>query len=182
MTPAQRQAVLLALIRALKAQRSWCGETHIQKTVYFLQTALGTDLGFPYILYKYGPFSFDLNDELTALRANLLLEVKPEEPYGSHLYPSAHAERYLALYPRTLAAHRVALEHVAALLGGKSVTELERITTMLYATRERAGATDEELVARVREIKPHITHAEAFDALNFLRAFEQQQAREAAPV
>lgn len=170
MNPAQRQAVLLALIRALKANRSWCGETHIQKTVYFLQTAMGTDLGFQYILYKYGPFSFDLNDELTALRAKLLLDVKPEEPYGSHLYPSAHAERYLALYPRTLGTHLPALEHVAALLGGKSVTELERITTMLYATRERPNATDEELIARVREIKPHITHEDARDAFQFVRA------------
>jgi uncharacterized protein YwgA len=172
MNPAQRQAVLLALIRALKAERSWCGETHIQKTVYFLQTALGVDLGFPYILYKYGPFSFDLNDELTALRANLLLDVKPEEPYGSHLYPSAHAERYLARFPRTLGTHLPALERVAALLGAKSVTDLERVTTMLYATRERQNATDDELIERVREIKPHITHDEARDALRFVRELD----------
>ena len=33
----QRTAVTLSLMDALHQQGSWCGETHIQKALYFLQ-------------------------------------------------------------------------------------------------------------------------------------------------
>jgi len=38
------------------------------------------------VLYKHGPFSFDLSDELASMRADALLEweIKPE-PYGNAL-------------------------------------------------------------------------------------------------
>ena len=65
----QRAAVLLSLIEQLKDRGSWCGDTHIQKTTYFLQELLKVPLGFEFILYKHGPYSFDLEDEITALRA-----------------------------------------------------------------------------------------------------------------
>ncbi|MCL6557372.1 MAG: hypothetical protein K6U74_00970, partial [Firmicutes bacterium] len=62
----KRKALLLSLVKAMESQGSWCGETHIQKCSYFLQAMLGVPLGFEFILYKHGPFSFDLRDELTA--------------------------------------------------------------------------------------------------------------------
>lgn len=70
----QRDAILLSLINEMKAKGSWCGETHIQKATYFLQELLGVPLNFEFILYKHGPYSFDLGDEVTAMRADSLLE------------------------------------------------------------------------------------------------------------
>jgi uncharacterized protein YwgA len=66
----------------LKERDSWCGETHIQKAVYFLQELLQVRLGFEFIMYKHGPYSFELTDELTTLRANRLLRLIPREGYG----------------------------------------------------------------------------------------------------
>lgn len=79
----QREAVLLSLIIEMKARGSWCRETHIQKTTYFLQELLEVPMGFEFILYKHGPFSFDLSDEITAMRSNALLQYQSHAPYGS---------------------------------------------------------------------------------------------------
>ena len=36
----QRDAVLLSLMNEMRAKGSWCGETHVQKSAYFLQELL----------------------------------------------------------------------------------------------------------------------------------------------
>lgn len=55
MNRTQRQAILLALIQRLREKGSWCGETHIQKSAYFLQELLGVPLDLNVIFYKHGP-------------------------------------------------------------------------------------------------------------------------------
>ena len=56
----RRAALLTRLIQRLRDRGSWCGETHLQKASLLLQDLTGVPLGFDYILYKHGPFSFDL--------------------------------------------------------------------------------------------------------------------------
>jgi len=66
----RRAALLTQLIERLRRRGSWCGETHVQKATLFLQDLTRIPMGFDFILYKHGPFSFDLRDELTSLRAD----------------------------------------------------------------------------------------------------------------
>ena len=61
---------------------------------------------------------------------------------------------------------------MARQLGSKNVAELERVATALYVARERPLGTTEEYVARMRQLKPHINHAEAGAALDFVRDFQ----------
>ena len=82
----QKNAVILSLINRLKEKGSWCGGTNIQKASYFLQEMLGVELGFDFILYKYGPYSFELTDELTAMRANSFLHLEIRDPRYSPCY------------------------------------------------------------------------------------------------
>jgi uncharacterized protein YwgA len=65
----EKASILLSLTERLKEQGSWAGETHVQKATYILTKVLGVPLDFEFILYKHGPFSFDLRNELSALRA-----------------------------------------------------------------------------------------------------------------
>ena len=58
--------VITRLIETLRERGSWCGETHVQKAAFFLQELMEVPTRFHFILYKHGPFSFDLRDELTA--------------------------------------------------------------------------------------------------------------------
>ena len=97
-----RAAVLLSLIEKLRDGDSWCGETHVQKGTYFLQDLLGVPLEFDFILYKHGPFSFDLSDEISWMRANDLLRLQPQQrPYGPKLIPGENAELLKKTYPQT---------------------------------------------------------------------------------
>ena len=90
-------ALLTRLIEGLCGKGDWCGETHVQKTAFFVQELLGVPLEFQFILYKHGPFSFGLRDELTALRADGLLELEPR-PYGAQLVPTKQCEYIQGLY------------------------------------------------------------------------------------
>src|ERR1035437_1902213 len=79
----ERAAIILQLTEDLRNHGSWCGETHIQKATYLLQELTGVPLAYSFILYKHGPFSFDLRDQITEMRADeiLVLESQPA-PYG----------------------------------------------------------------------------------------------------
>ena len=64
MDPIKQKAIILKLLDSFKKHGSWCGETHIQKSAYCLKEIAGVPLDYEFILYKNGPFSFDLRDDL----------------------------------------------------------------------------------------------------------------------
>src|SRR3989304_6206965 len=103
MNRAKKAMLLTSLTQKLWAHGSWCGETHLQKAVYFLEDLLEVPLEFDFILYRHGPFSFDLRDEITSLRADELLRLVPQEPpYGPRLVPTDRCDRLKELFPSTL--------------------------------------------------------------------------------
>ena len=78
-----RAALIACLVAEMrKDNRSWCGETHIQEAVYFLQEITEVPLPFKFILHKHGPCCFKLRDELTNLRAEGWLELEMADPYA----------------------------------------------------------------------------------------------------
>ena len=46
-----QQAVLMSLIKKMKEAGSWCGETHIQKSAYFLQALLEVPIEYQFYLF-----------------------------------------------------------------------------------------------------------------------------------
>jgi hypothetical protein len=61
MTISADYALVGAIIKELADAGSWCGETHIQKTAYVAKELLGVPIAASFILYKHGPYSFDLS-------------------------------------------------------------------------------------------------------------------------
>jgi uncharacterized protein YwgA len=167
MKPLQRATVLLTLLNRLRAHGSWCGETHLQKSTYFLQELLGVPLDFNFIFYKHGPYSFDLADEVTAMRADQLLTLQLRDPYGPSLLPSAGAESVISRFPVTRQRYEEAIEFVASRLGRKNVADLEQLATALYVTvEEKNEATSlDKRVRRVHALKDHVSIDEAQAAL-----------------
>jgi hypothetical protein len=159
----ERTAIVLRLAREMRDHGNWCGETHIQKAVYFLQDLAGSGTGFDYVLYKHGPFSFDLRDHLTGMRANELLELQVQpQPYGPKLAPTALASRMEEKFPRTLTENAGRIDFVAGVVGDKGVSDLERLATALFITRrEMPGAPIADRAARLNEVKPHVSVATA---------------------
>jgi hypothetical protein len=155
----QRAAILTELAKQLIAEGSWCGETHLQKATYFLQELLKVPTAFEFILYKFGPYSFDLGDELTALQADELLALKVRgQSYGPSYVPTETSEALRGRFPVTLGKYRDSISFVAKKLGYKGVAELERLATALFVTLD--DRENDSLTARARRLhnlKPHVS-------------------------
>jgi len=164
--PAQ-EAVLVGLARRLQDQGSWSGETHLQKATYLLHELLEVPFDFKFILYKYGPFSFELRDELGSMRADRLLEreIQPP-PYGPRIVVTERGRELEQQFTRTLERYGPALDWVADQLRDRGVIELERLATALWVTREIGEDASIDIRARrLHEIKPHVKISDAEEAV-----------------
>ncbi len=117
MSAPHQTSIVLYVMKALKANGSWCGETHVQKTLFMCQELFGVRSDFKFILYKHGPYSFQLSEHLQGLIADDLIHVRSRPPYGPSLELS---EDVSALY-RAVASEltgdlldRLALDEVLA--------------------------------------------------------------------
>lgn len=166
MTEARRAALIAELVRKLRANDSWTGETHVQKTCYFLQELLGVPLGLRFTLYKYGPFSFELRDLLTQMRGLAQLQLEPQPyPYGPRLAATLGSEQLRTRFPKTLHRYNDALEFVAREIGPVGVGSLERLATALMVNKERPGADVDERARVLHSYKPHVPMDQARDAV-----------------
>jgi hypothetical protein len=169
----QREAVIAALANELRECGSWCGETHMQKAIYVLQELLEVPLGFRSVLYKYGPFGFELRDEMAIMRADGFFESEQVLGYGPRIkVTDAGARQLLKRWPKTVRRYQPRLHFVAERFGNKGVGELERLATALWVSRDRPEATLEEKARRLHEIKPHVDLELAQEALEDVAEWE----------
>jgi len=154
-------SVLLSLTEQLRKEGSWTGETHVQKAAYVLARVLGVPLDYEFILYKHGPFSFDLRRELSAMRAEgfLAWEVRAL-PYGPSLKEGELAPALKRQFSAVAERYRRQIEFVAKRLGGKDVKALERFATAIFVTVDM-GTPRQECAAKIHELKPHVSIPEA---------------------
>jgi len=171
---AKRYALLLALLKAMDERGSWCGETHVQKASYFLQEATNVPLDLDFILYKHGPYSFDLHEGLGDMRARLLIDIKQRAPYGPSLIPGPSAQVLADGLSDYVAAYSPAIDFVAEKLSGHGVVDLERLATALYVIRNYPGKADKAQV--MNELKPHITKERAAEALGEVEGILREKA------
>jgi len=160
MSDLQRSAIVATLVKECRNRNAFCGETMIQKSVFFLQELLDVPLEFDFALYIYGPFSFELQQHLWSMMADDMLVVRPME-YGSTFEPGEQVG-YLEKHGATaIEQHHGALDFVVEHLAGRGVKQLERLATALYFTKTTDVTSVEGRAALIREVKPHITAAEA---------------------
>lgn len=160
----RRGAVISFLVEELRSNGSWCGETHVQKATYFLQELLGVPLGCEFVLYKHGPFSFDLRDELTSLRADAILSLELHRPYGPRIASTEQSEYIQKICSKTIGRYHNRISFVAEKLGGKDVVDLERLATALFVSQRSSNESAvEKRALELTRLKPHIKreHAEA---------------------
>lgn len=170
----RKSVMVLHLAEKLREKGSWCGETHMHKAMYFLQSALYVDTDFDFVFYKHGPFSFDLRDFVAGLLADDLLKLEPQiPPYGPRYNITDDAETLQERFPKFLAEHGPQVETIADYLGRRGVTELERLSSALYVTKEGATADcdDESRVSEIVELKPHVSRDEALSAVHEVDEF-----------
>lgn len=156
-----RWSILLELISELKNAGSWCGETHIQKSAFFLEEMLGVPLDLGFIMYKYGPYSFELNDDLTALRAYNYISLTPQEPYGVAYSLHDEENKLKKFYEKDIEEFSEKISAVAETFGNKTVVELEKLATAFFIFNNENIEDPEEIAERLNEIKSHVSVKDA---------------------
>jgi hypothetical protein len=170
-----QEAVIAGLARRLDDHGSWSGETHIQKAAYLLSELLDVDFDFDFILYKHGPFSFELRDELSSMRADRLLEREAQPPpYGPRIVVTPRGRELEARFGRTMQRYGSALDWVAGRLGQRGVMDLERLATALWVKRKHPESDVEERARALVEVKPHVPIAEAMAAVEEIDAMAEE--------
>lgn len=174
----QREAVLADLARNLRDHGSWCGETHMQKASYMLEVLCDVPLGLGHVLYKYGPYSASLSDELLGMRADGLIDSEAVSNYGPRLVTTQAAVIQLFdRWPRTVARFKPRSEFIASRFASKGVGELERLATALWVKQEAPGLSTREQAERLHQIKPHVSLDQAESALSAVASWEAEAAR-----
>src|ERR1700674_1555635 len=130
-----RCALVVELAKSLRIHGSWCGETHLQKAIYILQDLSKSNFGYKYVIYKHGPYSFDLNNELAAMRSSNILEFQfPREGYGPSIVPTQFGERVYRANQENVHDYDRFVEFIADWFAGSDVRHLEKIATAYFVT------------------------------------------------
>jgi uncharacterized protein YwgA len=151
-TNPDRGAWVLAATTALNHFGSWTGRVHIHKHLFITKVVERADPPFEFVLYDYGPYSFDLDQAVTELELLGFMEHSyPKPGYGPRYAPTLQGyEAAASLQENELRA----VKDVARQLGTRTSQELELIATCLWMERKKGVSGDEEVVRQVRQAKP----------------------------
>lgn len=163
----ERMALLLRLMELLRDKGSWCGATHIQKSAYFAQDLTKVPFGYDFVIYKYGPFSSSLRDELSGMLALLVAELEVHDMFRSPKYRIGRRGRTLMeAFGECIEEYENQLRFVSDKIGHMKIKELEQVGTALFVTREmESEASAGARCDRLRHRKPHIARRDAKTAI-----------------
>ncbi len=151
-----RYALLLKVIEELNRAGSWSGNTHVQKTVNLVQSVLGREI-YRFIIHHYGPYSFELKDDLERLVNSGLVERSFDE-FGYHYRVTEEGLRYLQNIGLDRKTTHV-IEKITTLFGKAPTYILELFSTVDYALTKFGDAGDDPVVKHVKKLKPHFSEA-----------------------
>ena len=144
------------------------------------QEIVGTPSKFKFILYKHGPYSFELSECLQGLIADDLIQMQTRPPYG----PSSRFRRRLVCLLLMLIRSegcRDSIRFMSKKLGRKGVAELEKLATATYVNRKFGLDLSLEERARIlTSLKSHVPVETARQAFTEVEAIEEEAARQAA--
>lgn len=164
-----RYAVLLDVIKKLRAKGSWCGETHIQKAAFVLQQISKSKLGYKFVIYKHGPYSFELRDELTAMKASEIVELTfPQQGYGPSIKPTKFGEKLYEVNRDEIGKYAKISDFVADWFRSKDVRYLEKVATAFFITSKHPREPVSSRAKRLVTLKPHVDLVGAEEAVRIV--------------
>mgnify|MGYP001167375148 CR=1 FL=1 len=166
MTTSREMVLIGGVVNSLRSRGSWTGETHIQKTAYVAKIRRNVPFESEFVLYKHGPFSFELSKSIGHMLSRDLLSSENNRGYG----PSYALNRSLwtALNKGLsdfYSDFSNAIDDIGIRFSNKNVAELERIATAVYVVDKHPHDSDEFRAEIITKIKPHISRETALEAL-----------------
>lgn len=170
----QHFAVIALAINALSNYTERVGRTHIQKFLFLAENWFLDMSHHTFEMYRYGPYSFDLDGEVQALRSVGVIDMEPSASgYGAR-YSIDSGQVTTAVNKGGIPqGDQRKIKELAKWIAPKRVRELEAIGTAEFIARSRPNTHDDEVIKRVIEIKPHLERREVQGAvreLNEMRA------------
>ncbi len=157
----KKHAFILAVIDALHRHGSWTGKTHVQKALSLLRDEGRVPVPFQFVLYKHGPYTFDLIGELEQMQSYGAIAVEPNvQGYGVVLRESEMAKFAQTQAPLSPEEFQ-GIEAVCKFVGSRNVAELERLATALWIRRHEGVTNQADVAKRLHELKPHVSIADA---------------------
>jgi len=157
------------MIKSLGAVNSWCGETHIQKAIYLLQSIGRIDLEYEFVLYKHGPFAFDLATDIASMRSSHIFEFVFIVPgYGPSVRLTQVGIRILDSVKPFVEPLIPVIRFISDWIGPHDVKYLERVATAHYIMQGHPNEEAGMLAARLRALKPHISEYDSLTAVDQL--------------
>jgi len=174
-----RCASIIDLLIKLQEQGSWCGETHVQKAMYISQDLSKTNFGYRFIMYKHGPFSFELKDELAAMRATGMIEYAfPQRDYGPSIKVTLFGMRIYDIHRDSIVKQHLVNDFVAKWFAASDVRNLEKISTAYYVTKRNPLDPIIERGKKINSLKPHVDLVAAEEAIKIVEQKREQAKRE----
>ncbi len=132
MTKQEQYALVLSLMDALHDNKSWCGETRIQKNMYLLHELKRVEADWDFVLYKYGPYSFELHDNLEEMSFLELIEGKSQKYYGPRLFLTDKGKGFMKKHFPEKEDTKNAVTETARIYGPNNVQALEKCATAIF--------------------------------------------------
>jgi uncharacterized protein YwgA len=155
----KRKLIILELVR--RCNRRWgnTGKLQIQKFIYFLQEVIGVELGYRYVMYHYGPFCFELNDNLETLGIMGVLNIEQDPSgYGYSISTGAYAQEPDTEEMDFLRQHEEEIDLIIETFGEMKAEDLEIISTIHFVAsilKKKSEQYDKQnVVEQVRRLKP----------------------------
>lgn len=157
---------ILTAVECLRKAGSWTGKTHVQKALALTSCLPGSSLPFDFVLYKHGPYSFDLDQELEEMMSYDALQMIPQGQYGPSLKPGQGSGFPTAFHSADVADTTLKMiEQTAEFVGASTVIELESLATATWIRTRENVKEDSSVFARLRELKPHLAESVAKDGV-----------------
>lgn len=151
-------SLVLKTMNGMWEKSSWCGETHVQKNIFFLQELMNVPFEWRFIIYKFGPYSFDLAYLIGEIHSYRLVELVPQWGFRPKIKVTSYGKEFYEDINEPCYKYRKQIEFVTEELGSKNVSELERLATGLHITLDEKvkDKTVENRSRRLSQLKPHI--------------------------
>src|SRR5579872_3204137 len=151
-------------VLAKRSGAGYIGRTALMKYMYFLQTIKDVPLGYDFSLYSYGPFDSEVLADLSSAEALKIVDVDTvafSGGYGYKIQPGSCATASENEASHLLDKHKKDIDWLFSVFGSLNSSELELVSTIVYADRENAEASTRmsiaEVTIRVNEIKPRFS-------------------------
>jgi uncharacterized protein YwgA len=156
----RKHAFVLAIVDCLHEHRSWTGKTHVQKALSLLRDRQEVEVPFDFVLYRHGPYSFEVESAIEEMRSYGAIEIEPVPGYGVVLRHGPMAE-YVRNQHKLDKTEAQAIDEVCRYVDRRNVLELERLATASWIRVRESVGSSSEVVKRLISLKPHISAAEA---------------------